>query len=100
MDKIELYHLDKKYAHAMSYAFSKLFNIIHAKMMAHEYKQHNVLINACHPGSSIHTGLLEQPPLLSLIQKLMWLFFKTNDECAATSMLLACHLEIQSNGIC
>eukprot|EP01083_Nonionella_stella_P185364 675760_1 len=100
MDKIELYHLDKTYAHTMSYAFSKLFGIIHAKIMAHEYKRHNVFINACHPGSSIHTGLLERPPFMRLTQMFMWLFFKTNDQCAATSMPLACHPEIQPNSIC
>ena len=103
MDKIIKYHLNKRYNHVISYSYSKLFNILHTKMMMDEYYKNNVLFNSCHPGTSIHTGLTSKHMSSNIINisnyLFGWILWKSNDQCAATSMLLACDKRIGNDCI-
>eukprot|EP01084_Bolivina_argentea_P100438 180340_1 len=105
MDRIIKYHINKDYNHVYAYGASKLFNIIHAKMMMDEYKKYNVLFNACHPGISSDTGMSlkmfseDNRWVIYIGSKIVSWIMKSNDQMGANAMLLACDKRIKLNNI-
>lgn len=102
MSQFTRYHLHKEYDHVMAYGQSKLCNVVHATMMAQEWKDRNIVINSCHPGNSIESGLaaglftFDSTTMFRLAYLVMGFLWKTNDQCAATPMMLACDPRISS----
>ena len=93
--KFDLNHLqtDIKYTGMKAYTASKLALILFTQELAEQLKDHNITVNALHPGH-VSTGIWnmwEHPKWYqSLIVKIINMFFISPVEGAQTSIYLAC----------
>lgn len=79
-----------------AYSQSKLANLLFTYELSRRLKEHNVTVNALHPGAvATNMGVNRETGFGKLITRLLKPFFLTPEEGAATAMYLATSKEVE-----